>query len=193
MQVEVGDLIADNRGIDVLGREHRHQAAGQADRRNAHGAGLGVGEISEFRCVSSGLDNEMAQIHLLDRVPLRVRQDPVSRDDKLVLPYEPAWHGQITPMLRTHEAGLRLLPFSSRTEMIVGPGHPHRLPEPRTPRLSDRQDRTTGREIGRSALAPSQSFSQWTPAMRVSTPTIWRLTVVGCEWHTQSATDLVVD
>jgi hypothetical protein len=70
----------------------------------------------------------MAQIHLLDRVPLRVRQDPVGRDDKLVFPHEPAWHGQITPMLRTHEAGLRLLTFSSRTEMIVGPCHPHRLP-----------------------------------------------------------------
>ena len=152
MHVEVRDLIADDRRIDVLGREHRHQAAGQADRRNAHRAGLGVSEISEFRCVSSGLDNEMAQIHLLDRVPLRVRQDPVGRDDKLVFPYEPAWHGQITPMLRTHEAGLRLLPFSPRTEMIVGPGHPHTLPAAGGPRLSDRQHRTPRREIGSSVF-----------------------------------------
>jgi hypothetical protein len=35
MEVKVGDLIPDDGGVDMLGREHRHQGAGQMRRRNA--------------------------------------------------------------------------------------------------------------------------------------------------------------
>jgi hypothetical protein len=110
MHMEVRDLIADDRGIDMFDWEHRHQAAGQVGRRHTHAASLSVGEIGEPSCVPSGLDEEMTQIHLRDRVSLRRRQNSVGSDDKLVFPYESARHGQVTPMLRTHEAGLLLHP-----------------------------------------------------------------------------------
>jgi hypothetical protein len=54
VHMEVRDLIADDRGIDMIDGEHRHQAAGQVGRRHTHAARLSVGEIGEPSCVPSG-------------------------------------------------------------------------------------------------------------------------------------------
>ena len=48
-----GGLIADDRRIDMIDGEHRHQAAGQVGRRHTHAARLSV-EIGEPSCVPSG-------------------------------------------------------------------------------------------------------------------------------------------
>jgi hypothetical protein len=46
---------------------------------------------------------------------------------------------------------------SVRFGQLVAESHPYGLPEPRTPRVPDRQHRTTGREIGSYGLLPSTS------------------------------------
>jgi hypothetical protein len=61
--------------------------------------------------------------------------------------------------------------------VIASASEAHRMPEPRTPRLSDRQHRTTGRELGRyvsrCVLSPIGTFETlyrvWQPVKKTST------------------------